>query len=419
MDLSHEDFEPSEEAEASAIQQLLAKSGIPDSMWREFEIFTPEEFGALAAQDLQAFIDALTFPAEPSEVLLKARVRLFWRRCSALETAPQVPAAALQSVAGKPAVALEQSTWSEAFPKKLSAETVREMVARFTRKYPSEPLGPDVMPGPRLLALVHSQLQERRWRWVPWKLRLSEEQHESKSLERSLKAPRLENLLFEEIPSRDLPAQSMGKAQMQELLHLHAVAIALADGAHLFTLREMNRRFIAKCFEIYPKEGGLRAPNRLEAEVADQRLWQQIAALHNDESWSLDQAIREIVVARNEVGVQLMPRAVPPKLSWQERPRKGLGKGKDFNGRKGAKGTKGAGKDSKGQPQSQRFRVNGFSVGTSWQSGKTRRLLCHDFQHGRCTRDQCKFEHVCGVLLPGNKMCLGDHSPMEHKRSTQ
>ncbi|CAE7177134.1 unnamed protein product, partial [Symbiodinium necroappetens] len=121
------------------------------------------------------------------------------------------------------------------------------------------------------------------------------------------------------------------QAQMQELLHLHAVAIALADGAHLFTLREMNRRFIAKCFEFYPKEGGLRAPNRLEAEVADQRLWQQIAALYNDESWTLDQAIREIVVARNEVAVQLMPRAVPPKSSWPERPRKGLGKGKDFN----------------------------------------------------------------------------------------
>ena len=40
-------------------------------------------------------------------------------------------------------------------------------------------------------------------------------------------------------------------------------------------------------------------------------------------------------------------------------------------------------------------------MGTSWQSGKNRRLLCNDFQSGKCNRDSCKFEHVCGVLLPG------------------
>ena len=99
----------------------------------------------------------------------------------------------------------------------------------------------------------------------------------------------------------------MGKSQMQELLHLQAVAIAMSDGAHLFTLREMNRRFISKCFESYPKDAGLRPPNRVEAELADQKLWQQIATLFNEEDWSLDQAIREVVVARNEIGVQLMP----------------------------------------------------------------------------------------------------------------
>ncbi|CAE7505760.1 unnamed protein product, partial [Symbiodinium sp. KB8] len=224
---------------------------------------------------------------------------------------------------------MEPSSWSDAFPKKLSSEAVKAMVSKFSQKYPSETLGPEVMPSPRLLALVHSQIQDRRWRWVPWKLRLSEEQHDTKSLERSLKAPRLENVLFEEIPSRDLPAQSMGKSQMQELLHLQAVAIAMSDGAHLFTLREMNRRFISKCFESYPKDAGLRPPNRVESELADQKLWQQIATLFNEEDWSLDQAIREVVVARNEIGVQLMPRAVPLKAVWIDRFRKGNGKGKD------------------------------------------------------------------------------------------
>ncbi|OLP88826.1 hypothetical protein AK812_SmicGene29782 [Symbiodinium microadriaticum] len=296
--------------------------GIPDSMWNEFQIFKPEEFGALAAQDLQSFIDSLVFPSEISDVLIKARIRLLWKRCSASEVAPGhaphgLPAAGVFS---KTPSVMEPSTWSDAFCKKLSSEAVKAMVSKFSQKYPSEPLGPEVMPSPRLLALVHSQIQDRRWRWVPWKLRLSEEQHDTKSLERSLKAPRLESVLFEEIPSRDLPAQSMGKSQMQELLHLQAVAIAMSDGAHLFTLREMNRTFISKCFESYPKDAGLRPPNRVEAELADQKLWQQIATLFNEEDWSLDQAIREVVVARNEIGVQLMPRAVPLKVQPHNSP---------------------------------------------------------------------------------------------------
>ena len=412
-------LEAPNEPGAGGIQPLLAKSGIPDSMWSEFQIFKPEEFGALAAQDVQSFIDSLVFPSEISDVLIKARIRLLWKRCSASDVAPEPGPLSMQGsgVSSKPASSLEPSTWSDAFPKKLSSEAVKSMVAKFSQKYPSEPLGPEVMPSPRLLALVHSQIQDRRWRWVPWKLRLSEEQHDTKSLERSLKAPRLESVLFEEVPSRDLPVQSMGKSQMQELLHLQAVAIAMSDGAHLFTLREMNRRFISKCFESYPKDAGLRPPNRVEAELADQKLWQQIATLFNEEEWSLDQAIREVVVARNELGVQLMPRAVPPKAVWVDRFRKGNGKGRDPPGRKGDKGSKGSGKDGKGNGQMKTFKVNGFTVGTSWQSGKNRRLLCNDFQSGKCNRDSCKFEHVCGVLLPGNKMCLGDHSPMEHRRT--
>ena len=412
-------LEAPSEPGAGGIQPLLAKSGIPDSMWSEFQIFKPEEFGALAAQDVQSFIDSLVFPSEISDVLIKARIRLLWKRCSASDVAPEPGPLSMQGsgVSSKPASSSEPSTWSDAFPKKLSSEAVKSMVAKFSQKYPSEPLGPEVMPSPRLLALVHSQIQDRRWRWVPWKLRLSEEQHDTKSLERSLKAPRLESVLFEEVPSRDLPVQSMGKSQMQELLHLQAVAIAMSDGAHLFTLREMNRRFISKCFESYPKDAGLRPPNRVEAELADQKLWQQIATLFNEEEWSLDQAIREVVVARNELGVQLMPRAAPPKALWVDRFRKGNGKGKDPPGRKGDKGSKGSGKDGKGNGQMKTFKVNGFTVGTSWQSGKNRRLLCNDFQSGKCNRDSCKFEHVCGVLLPGNKMCLGDHSPMEHRRT--
>ena len=79
-----------------------------------------------------------------------------------------IPASSLQA---------PDSGWVEVFPKKLGAETVRGMVQRFKARYPSETLSPESMPSPRLLALVAKQLQDRSWRYIPWKLRLSEEQH--------------------------------------------------------------------------------------------------------------------------------------------------------------------------------------------------------------------------------------------------
>ncbi|CAE7493807.1 unnamed protein product [Symbiodinium sp. CCMP2592] len=333
------------------MRALLEGSGIPEPIWKDLSVFAPDEFGSLSEAEIQEFLDGITYPAEPSDLLVKARIRLLWRRCLKWGATLQPDPPQTTPMGGTGAIA-EQASWSEAFPRRLSGDTVRQMVKSFSEKYPSEPLSPDIMPSPRLLSLVHQQLQDKRWRWIPWKLRLSEEQYDSKSLKRSLKAPRLENLLWEEIPSRELPTQGMAKSVMAELVHLQAVAIALADGAHLYTLREMNRKFLAKCFDHLPRDAGLRVPNRLEAETAEKQLWQQISVLFNEENWTMDQAIREVVVARNELHVLLMPRAVAPKipwLPWQPRRIKGDGKqGSHGKGGKGDKGSKGGTKDGKG-----------------------------------------------------------------------
>ena len=169
------------------------------------------------------------------------------------------------------------------------------------------------MPGPRLLALISKQLQDRDWKYVPWKMRMSQELHEQSSMTRPHKQPRLEHLLYDEVPSREIPSGGMGKSLMSELLQLHAFAIALCGGAHLHTLKEFNRRFLRRCFERYPPESNLRAPSVAEAQIAEQVLWSQIATLFNEERWSLDAAIHEVVVLRNELHTQLMPRPLLPK----------------------------------------------------------------------------------------------------------
>ena len=157
MEVSEAALEAPTEPVAEGIQPLLAKSGIPDSMWSEFQIFKPEEFGALAAQDLQSFIDSLVFPSEISDVLIKARIRLLWKRCSASEVTPGQAPHGLPAAGGssKTPSVMEPSTWSEAFPKKLSSEAVKAMVSKFSQKYPSETLGPEVMPSPRLTSRLN------------------------------------------------------------------------------------------------------------------------------------------------------------------------------------------------------------------------------------------------------------------------
>ncbi|CAE7249309.1 unnamed protein product [Symbiodinium sp. CCMP2592] len=265
--------EPALVPQARPMRALLEGSGIPESLWKDVAVFAPDEFGSLSDAEIQEFLDGLTYPAEPSDLLVKVRL-------------------------------------PEAFPKRLSDNAITTTFVISSSAIAGQALAMDTV----------------------------------------------------EV------AVGMAKSVMAELLHLQAVAIALADGAHLYTLREMNRKFLVKCFDHLPRDGGLRVPNRLEAENAEKQLWQQIAVLFNEENWTMDQAIREVVVARNELHVLLMPRAVAPKIPWQPwTPHRIKGDGKQGThgkGGKGDKGTKGGSKDGKG-PQRHTLMINGLRVGSA------------------------------------------------------
>ena len=408
-------FELEDEQSEVSMHHLLEELRVPQCMRADFLLYTPREFGMVATglQDLDSFISSLAFPAETElpHPLLVARVRLLWKRCCELSQVPPSPA-----VVTAPQPPSSESGWVEAFPKKLGSDKVKEMVARFKSRYPSEPLSPECMPSARLLALVAKQLQDNHWRYVPWKFRLSEEQQERQAMTRPAKAPRLETLLFDDVPTREIPGPHMGKCLMQELLGLQAVAIALCGGAHLYTLREMNRRFINRCLEKFSPESGLRGPTVSEAQDADQRLWQSIAALCNDEQWSLDDAIHEVVVVRSELQNLLTPRPTIPKVLMRADGFRLKGKGKGFHQggyskggghfeRSGEKGEKGHGKAAP-------LVVAGLKIGTFYMAGRAKRMLCKDFQQGRCTRGK-----VCGVFTGNGKLCLGEHEPSQHKKT--
>ena len=292
-------------SQPSSMGQLLASYQIPVELHPDFQDYTPAEFGLVATSlaDLDSFLAELVYPAAPTELLIKARIRRMWRHCHAMSD----PALQRSQPSAQPAVP-QDSSWVESFPKKLDPENVRQMVQRFKSRYPSETLGPESMPGPRLLALVAKQVQDHHWRYVPWKWRLSEEQHDMSAMSRPAKVPRLDSLLFDEIPEREVHIASMGKGLVHELLTLQATAIAMCGGAHLHSLKEMIRLFMARLYERYPADSHLRSPSVSEAQLAEQKLWQSIGALYNEQQWSLDQATHEVVVVRNELQYLLMPR---------------------------------------------------------------------------------------------------------------
>ena len=394
--------------------ELLREVGVPQVMHGDFLQFTVPEFGFVAADlaELNQFIDELVFPVDMPRALVTSKIRLLWSHCqkAVVVASPKVER---ESTVASDVSANQDAGWGQAFPKKLSVDQVRDMKAKFIARYPSEPLAVDTMPSPRLLALVHRQIVDKCWRPVPWKLRISEEQYESRIADRPHKAPKLEQLLeIDHHPQRDLAVQHMSRTVMAEILELHSTAIALCDGAHLHSLRDFNRRFLAKAFEKYGAESGLRPPTYREAMDADAKIWGSIASLVNDEGWTLESALREVVVVRNEIATLLMPRPAMPRVDRLAFLRKGLGKNKG-NGK--GKGKQPGPKGSAGKGLG--LKINGFSIGTFYRKGQERRNLCVDFLKGACTRANCKFEHRCGVWMPDGNMCLQEHTPAQHKRT--
>ena len=73
-------------SQPSSMGQLLASYQIPVELRPAFQDYTPAEFGLVATslEDLDSFLAELVYPAAPTELLIKARIRRMWRHCHAM-----------------------------------------------------------------------------------------------------------------------------------------------------------------------------------------------------------------------------------------------------------------------------------------------------------------------------------------------
>ena len=382
-----------------ALPEILSAEKIPEILIAEIgKALTLKSFAMLVDKpcDLEAALHS-GLPASASDAItpfVLAGLKAAWAQ--ALKTcASQGPPIALASTGASPSEAATISSWSDAFPAKLSATFTKDIRVRFESSYPGELLDDSSMPSSRLLALAHRYKTDCTYKFIPWKLRLSERAQEELTALRPRKVPKLEDLMYDEVPSRDIPDNGISQMLLYSLLDLTAIAFTRLEAAHLASFRAYNRLFVKLAFRRHTADSGLRGPSVADMQAADKEAWRVIGDL-TSKGWSLDDALHEVVEVRCLLHSELQARAAPPKPP-KFQPSTG--------------GRKGGGKGKASKAGTAKF----ITWITSFVDASNKKLeLCKQFNlRSGCSRRDCKFLHKCCVNKD-SKPCMGDHPAYKH-----
>ena len=378
---------------------ILVAEKVPEILVLEIsKALTLKSFAMLVDKpcDLEAALRS-GLPAVASECVtpfVLAGLKAAWAQAlKACASQGQPPA--LGSTGASSSEAATISSWSDAFPAKLSATFTKKIRLRFESAYPGEILDDGTIPSSRLLALAHKYMTDGTFKFIPWKLRLSERSQEELTALRPRKIPKLEDLMFDEVPSREIPDGGISQMLLYSLLELAAIAFTMLEAAHLASFRAYNRLFLKLAFRRHTPNSGLRGPSVAEMQAADKEVWRVIGDL-TSKGWSLDDALHEVVEVRCVLHSELQSRAAPPKPpKWTP----------------GGGGKKGNGKGKGAKPGATKF----ITWITSFVDASNKKIeLCKQFNlRSGCSRKDCKFVHKCCVNKD-SKPCMGDHPAYKH-----
>ena len=281
---------------------LAKECRVPQEYHEIFQGFDVPLFGCLVSEASQldtALAQLLENSEEPDSAAGKLRLlsslRLLFESCKKQS---------LASPTNKRSDSSEEAHsstvgWTEQFPPKLSGEKVISLQKSFHSRYPGEVLDPENFPSSRLLAYAAKVVQKGELKWVPWKIRMCQSQQDSLAMRRPTKTPKLEDLLYDEVPQREIPSGQVGANYLSGIMGLLSTSLAMLNGAHLSVLRKFERKFIRLATQ--KMESGLRNPSGEELMMADRQLWSQISDLVNLHNWSLDDALTEFTEVRGDM----------------------------------------------------------------------------------------------------------------------
>ena len=86
----HEDWAVASAETSADMGALIAACNIPQALYDDLLVFTPEEFGLIAVslEDLDSWIKALALPVDVNRSLVVARLRLLWKKCQSSVASP-------------------------------------------------------------------------------------------------------------------------------------------------------------------------------------------------------------------------------------------------------------------------------------------------------------------------------------------
>ena len=253
----------------------------------------------------------------------RAALKVAWQRSITMSKSASdatLTSPATSSTLPGPAVESSEGSWSESFAPKLTASTILKMKQRFQKSYPSEILCNGSMPSQRLLALVAHNVSKSKWKWVPWKFRMSMAKEEDIQTSRSAKVPKLEGinlhaLLMDDPPSIDVTGGNLGLHAIRTMFEVFNNAVAMCEAAHLASLKSYTAKFMTYLTAKYESDSNLRAPTFLEAQAADKQIHSVICELVVERQRSLDQALHELTSIRADLPMLLQPRPKPVKAA--------------------------------------------------------------------------------------------------------
>ena len=346
--------------------------------------------------------------------LHKASLRLAWKRCQAATT----PATGEMAVGARPSEGETQppvGSWSETFAPKLTSTNVSQIKTAFKRNYPAEVLLPENLPSLRLLSMVVHQKQKQDFKWIPWKYRLTAAKCDELTASKSSKMARVEGLqlhsiLLDEPPAMDISNGGLGLHALRQMFETYSFAMAMAEIAHLSSLKGYYLKFLALMTQKFDADTGLRGPTILEAQAADKALMTTAIDLVVERGWSWDDALYEITHIRADITSMLQPRPKFPKPTAPPRYDPSSGKGQSSGSRPGPY-SKGQSKGkAKGKPNRVQWLTETIVKGEKKQ-------LCMRFQTGKCTlNDTCKFHHGCAYPV-GDSACGKSHGALVHEKT--
>ena len=371
--------------------------------------WTAEHFALIAdsVEDFDAAINEI-FPEDKS-LLERASLRLAWKRCQQ----PVGSSSAMASEGPVASAASASNSWSETFAPKLTQSVVSQLKATFKTHYPAEVLLPENTPSLRLLSTIVHQKSKLDYKWIPWKYRLSVAKSDEITASKSTKLAKSEGLnlhsmLLDDPPALEVSNGGMGLHALRQMFETFAIAMAMAEVAHLSSLKQYYLKFLQMMTNKLDQDTGLRNATILEAQAADKALMTIAAELVLERKWSWDDALYEVTYIRADMMSLLQPRPRLPK-TYQPQRSEASGKGSFGSPLRPAPYQKGNNKGNKGKSKGKVAWVTEAHI-----KGE-KRQLCMRFQSNKCTLgDSCKFTHACAYPVGDGQACGKAHGALQH-----